>query len=148
MAAVFVSFIFPQSAEDVWRILRDFKAISSWLPGIGPSEIENGLQTDQLGAIRAFDLLGPDAPVREKLVSLSDREHSLKYALRQGPLPLRNMTAEMRVHPITETGGALVCWGAVFDCAEANEATCKGQLQGLYAEGLMNLKKVLNSRAG
>lgn len=139
MADVYVSFVFPQSADAVWRALRDYGAIAAWLPGASDGKIENGLKGDQIGAVRSFKLQ-PGGLIRERLLALSDADRSLQYLLLQGPLPLWAMIARMRVIEITETGGALVSWTARFDCAEADQTLCVGQLRQLYAEGLMGLR--------
>jgi hypothetical protein len=147
MVEVHVSFVFPQSVDAVWHVLRDYGAIASWLPGASNGQIENGLKTDQVGAVRRFNLR-PGNLIREKLLALSDADHLLQYLLLHGPLPLWNMIGELRVLEITETGGALVCWRAKFDADEADQVTCAGQLKYLYAEGLMNLRSLLKSGAG
>ncbi len=144
MAEVLISLVFAQPIEVVWRTMRDFKSICSWLPNASDCEIENGSAADRIGAIRRFSLNG--SVVREQLLALSDREHSCSYLLVQGPLPVRNMIGSFRLYPITETGGTFGQWGATFDVNEQQEANAVDRLTKLYAGGWANLKKILGSQ--
>jgi hypothetical protein len=144
MAEALVSFIFEHSTDIVWRTLRDFGGICSWLPPAKDCQIEDGLAADQIGAIRRFSLSG--ALVREQLLALSDQDHSCSYLLLQGPLPVRNMIGAFRLCPITETGGTFGQWGARFDVAEQDRENAIAQLTKLYGDGWTNLKKILGAQ--
>jgi hypothetical protein len=146
MAEVCISVVFQQSVATVWGVLRDFNSICSWLPGAQGGAIENGL-ADQIGAIRRFQLGSGGPIIREKLLALSDRDHSCSYLLLEGPLPVRNLIGEFRLYEITETGGAFGWWRARFDVAEKDRATATDQLESLYSDGWTNLKKMLGSQA-
>jgi hypothetical protein len=145
MAEVLVSFVFDQSIAAVWTVLRDFNSISSWLPGARCGEIENGLPADQIGAVRRFQI-GNGAVVRERLLALSDLDHSCSYSLLEGPLPVHDMTARFCLYEITETGGTFGYWRAEFNVAEKDQAMATEQLQKLYAGGWSNLKKILGDQ--
>jgi len=141
VAEVAVSFVFAQPIDAVWRILRDFNSIASWLPGAVDGAIENGLAPDQIGAIRRFTLNG--AIIREKLLTLSDLDHACAYSLLEGPPSLRNMIADFRLYEITEIGGTFGYWRAKFDVREQDRLPAMEQLQKLYSGGWSNLKKIL-----
>lgn len=145
MAEVLVSFVFTESIEAIWVVLRDFDGLPSWLPGASNSEIENGRAPDQVGAVRRF-CLGPGGDVvRERLLSLSDLDHACTYLVLEGPLPVRNMVGEIRAREITETGGTFVSWRASFGVEKRDEPTAVEQLKELYASGLSNLRKIIIS---
>ena len=143
MAEVFISYVFEQPIDVVWRPLRDFGSMS-WLPTAGDCRIENGLAADQIGAIRSFPL-GADI-VREKLLALSDLDHACSYLLLQGPLPVRNMIGAYRLWTITDTGGTFGIWRATFDVADAQKDGAADQLTKLYASGWTNLRKILGGQ--
>jgi hypothetical protein len=147
MAEVYVSCVFNQSIEAVWRVLRDFNSISRWLPAVSKGDIENGLAPDQIGAIRRFYLQPGDALVRERLLALSDLEHSCSYSLLEGPLPVRNLVGEMRLFEISETAATFGTWRATFDVDEKDRQTATDQLTNLYAGGWGNLKQILDAVA-
>ena len=147
MAEVCISVVFQQSVATVWGVLRDFNSISSWLPGAQGGAIENGMAADQIGAIRHFQLGVGGPVVRERLLALSDRDHSCSYLLLEGPIPVRNLIGEFRLYEITETGGTFGYWRAGFDVLEKDCAAATAQLKSLYSDGWGNLKKMLGGQA-
>jgi hypothetical protein len=143
MAEAFISIVFRQSIDAVWRVLRDFNSISSWLPEAQNGAIENGLATDQIGVIRRFQLGANGPVVREQLLALSDLSHACSYALLEGPLPVRNLIGEFRLYEITESGETFGYWRANFDVDEKDRLAATQQLTKLYSDGWNNLKKIL-----
>ena len=106
----------------VWEVLRDFNSHSAWHPAVGESRIENGEPADQVGCVRNFRTKDGTGLIREKLLTLSDREHSCCYCILEATLPVRDYVSEMRLRPITETGGTFGEWWATFDVDPEHEA--------------------------
>lgn len=89
MARAYASTILDAPIETVWATIRDFNGLPSWHPAIVWSEIEGGLDADVVGCIRSFHL-ADGAHVRERLLSLSDRDYSLTYNFETSAFPVTN----------------------------------------------------------
>ena len=60
--------------------------------------------------------------IREKLLTLSDREYTCCYCILEATLPVTDYVAEMRLRPVTETDQTFGEWWATFEVAPENEA--------------------------
>ena len=100
-------------ADAVWRLLRDFNGHDRWHPLVGRSVLEAGRRTDQVGAVRNFTLTGGER-VREILLSLSDRDRRLRYAIVESDLPLRDYVAEVVLKPVTDGDRTFWAWSSRF----------------------------------
>lgn len=140
MAEVHVSAVIEAPLEDTWRIVRDFNGLPKWLPGIKGSEIEGGGPADAIGAVRVMDVGMPDMKVREKLLALSDGEHSMTYSVLQGPLPLDDLVATIRMTPGPDDGTTLVEWSAEFTPRPASEEKAQKLLTKVFDGGLAALR--------
>ena len=59
--------------EAVWAVLRNFNGHDRWHPAVASSAIEEGAESDQVGAVRNFQLMD-GGRIREHLLALSDVE--------------------------------------------------------------------------
>lgn len=145
MPRVFHSAHLEPEAELVWRTLRDFGALHRWLPGIAICEIEDGLQGDQVGAIRRI-VARDGQQFREQLVALSDYDMVIGYSIIEAPLPISMHLAEIRVIPVTEGGGSFIGWSAEFSTAE-DEAERIGHwmINDVFRPGFNGLSQVVAS---
>ena len=100
-------------ADAVWRLLRDFNGHDRWHPLVARSALEAGRRTDQVGAVRNFTLTGGER-VREILLSLSDRDRRLRYAIVESDLPLRDYVAEVVLKPVTDGDRTFWAWSSRF----------------------------------
>jgi hypothetical protein len=118
VARSYYSTVFEQSADDVWRVIRDFNNYLVWVDGAGESAIEGGKPGDAVGAIR--NVLYKGMRRRQRLLALSDAERSQTYEFAgDTPLPVQNFQATIRVTPIVDVDRAFVEWWAAFDCEPA-----------------------------
>ncbi len=78
MAKSYYSTVFEQSADDVWRVIRDFNNYPVWVDGAGESVIEDGKTGDTVGAVR--NVLYNGSRRQQKLLALSDVGRSQTYA--------------------------------------------------------------------
>ena len=118
MAKSYYSTVFDQSADAVWKVIRDFNNYPVWVDGAGTSRIEHGKTGDTVGAIR--DVLYKDMRRRQRLLALSDVERAQTYEFAgDTPLPVQNFQATIRVTPIVDGGRAFIEWWATFDCEPA-----------------------------
>jgi len=83
----------------------------------------------------------PDgSQIVEKLESKDDGSRSLTYSIVNSPLPVANYTSTMTVHD--KGGQAEVEWSSNFDPKGASPEDAMKAVQGVYAAGLENLKKM------
>ena len=66
MAKAYYSTVFPQPAEAVWEIIRDFNNYLVWVGGAGESRIEEGKSGDAVGAVRNAQYRG--RTIRQRLL--------------------------------------------------------------------------------
>jgi NADPH2:quinone reductase len=100
--------------EVVWAVLRNFNGHDRWHPAVASSEIEEGAEDDQVGAVRSFRLID-GGRIREQLLALSDVETSFTYCILEAPVFLRNYLANVRLRRVTDDETCLWEWRASFD---------------------------------
>ena len=115
----------------VWRVLRDFNGHDRWHPAVARSALEEGRRTDQVGATRNFTLTGGER-LRERLLALSDQDHSFRYTIVESEVPLRNYVAEVTLKPVTDGDRTFWSWQSRFETPAGREA----ELAALVAEGV------------
>ena len=113
MVRVLRTTVLDAPVDAVWRILRDFNGHDRWHPIVERSTLEDGRRTDQVGAVRNFTIRSGER-VREVLLSLSDRERHLRYAIVDSDLPLEEYVAEFFLKPVTDGGGTFWSWSSRF----------------------------------
>jgi NADPH:quinone reductase-like Zn-dependent oxidoreductase len=132
-------------AERAWALLRDFNGHARWHPSVAESAIEDGAGSDQVGAVRAFRLVG-GARIREQLLALSDRRMAFSYCVLEAPEPLIDYVATLRVRPVTDTGGALIEWRSAFKPPEEDrERLARFVREEIIDAGLAALRHVLGA---
>ncbi|MGI9520577.1 MAG: SRPBCC family protein [Hyphomicrobiaceae bacterium] len=121
MAKVYVSSVVNAPAADVWERVRDFNALPNWHPQIAESRIESSEPSDKVGCIRSFKLSNGDQ-LREQLLGLSDYDLFCTYSILDGPMPLTDYVATLRLTPVTDGDRTFIEWSAEFNCAPDVEA--------------------------
>jgi NADPH:quinone reductase-like Zn-dependent oxidoreductase len=106
--------------EAVWEILRDFNGHDRWHPAVRRSALDGGKRTDQVSAIRSFDLTEGEH-LREQLLSMSDADHSFRYAIVESEIPLQNYIAEVCLKPVTDSNRTFWSWTSRFDTPRGRE---------------------------
>jgi len=141
MARVYVSSVINAPAAKVWERVRDFNALSKWHPRIRDSRIEEGLPADKVGCIRSMHLQNGDA-IREQLLALSDYDMSYTYSMLEGPMPLADYVATLRLTPVTVEDRCFMEWSAEFECApEATADLVSGIGTNVFRGGMEALKR-------
>ncbi len=119
MAEAFYSIVLDHPAADVWSVIRPFGHYA-WAGVTGTTTIEDGMATDQVGAIRRVEL--PGRTIRQVLLAHSDIERFYTYAfVGSPPQKVRDYVATIRVTPVVDSGQAFVEWRATFDALDAGE---------------------------
>jgi hypothetical protein len=135
MARAHASSVIDAPIEQVWRRIRDFNALADWHPGIAKSAIEGGKPSDQVGCVRVLTLQD-GAIIREQLLEMSDLGHHYSYSILEGPLPVANYRATLRLRRISDGNRTFADWSATFDPdppekqTEAEDFVSNGVFQG------------------
>lgn len=143
MVRIYVSDVIDAPIEKVWGIIRDFNGMPAYHPFIRDSEIEGGLPSDAVGCVRSFHL-GNGDHLRERLLSLSDRDHSCVYAILDSPMPVTDYVAGYHLRPVTEDGRTFVEWWAEFGVDPADEERIVAQVRdGTFRQAFQSIKQKL-----
>ncbi|GGK20914.1 SRPBCC family protein [Salinarimonas ramus] len=146
MAKVYVSAVIDAPIEEAWAVLRDFNALPRYHRFFARSEIEDGLPSDRIGCVRNFHT-HDGGHIRERLLTLSDREHRCCYEIIEATLPVRNYVAEMTLKPITESGRTFGEWWAEYDVAEADAAEVHRTVTDTFRFAFEGAEDVVHGRA-
>lgn len=129
--------------DAVWEVLRDFNGHDRWHPAVARSALEAGRRTDQVGAVRSFTLTTGER-VREILLTLSDREHRLRYAIVDSDLPLEDYVAELCLRPVTDGDRTFWSWSSRFRAPPGEEqALARLVAEGVYEAGFEGVRTAL-----
>ncbi len=74
MAKAYYSTMFTQSADDIWKVIRDFNNYPVWVDGTGESAVEGGKSGEAVGCVR--NVLYQGKRIRQRLLALSDPDRS------------------------------------------------------------------------
>ena len=129
--------------ERVWAVLRDFNSHSAWHPAVGPSAIERGEASDQVGCVREFTLKDGNH-IREQLLALSDRDHVSTYCILDATLPMRNYVATVQLKRVTDGDRTFWHWESTFDVPRGREREFEQLVGGqVYEAGFTGLAAFL-----
>jgi NADPH2:quinone reductase len=129
--------------ERVWAVLRDFNSHSAWHPAVGPSAIEHGKPSDQVGCVREFTLKDGNQ-IREQLLALSDRDHVSTYCILDATLPMRNYVATAQLKRVTDGDRTFWHWESTFDVPRGREREFEQLVGGqVYEAGFAGLAAYL-----
>ncbi|MDW8803290.1 SRPBCC family protein [Streptomyces scabiei] len=106
--------VIDAEASRVWRVLRRFGDIATWFPGVTQSKIEDGLPDQTVGAVRAM-VLSDGNPLRERLLSMDDKNRSLSYGFEESSLPYDDFVLTVRLVPLDDGSRTFIRWTAHFD---------------------------------
>jgi hypothetical protein len=124
------------SADEVWRWIGGFDALSAWHPAVERSALEDG------GRLRRLSLRGGGA-LLERLQAFNERERQYAYTIEEGPLPVAGYRSTLSVRDRAASSGlgrgCEVCWSGEFTPAGASEADAVGVMRGIYRAGLDTL---------
>jgi len=143
MARAYASAILDFPIEAVWPWMRNFNGLPDFHPAIVRSEIEEGLDADVVGCVRAFHL-ADGAHVRERLLMLDDARFTFSYNFETPAFPVKNYLATVRLHPVTSGDRTFCEWEATFDEAPGDEGKYVDIVSnGVFAEGWKALRAKL-----
>jgi NADPH:quinone reductase-like Zn-dependent oxidoreductase len=132
MVDIHRSIVVDAPVDLVWAIVRDFNGHDRWHPAVANSAIEEGIEADQVGAVRNFRL-ADGGRIREQLLALSDVQMSFRYCILEAPIFLCNYVASVRLRRVTDGEACLWEWRASFDPRAAE----KERLGAFVAQEIM-----------
>ena len=123
--------------------MKKFGEIQEWHPSIVGSSIEDNQPDGLVGCIRKLTL-ADGAVVRERLLSIDDRNTTLSYRFEESPLPLDNYVATVKLVSLTGQSKTFINWSARFDLQDLNTAEHYQELiRGLIVDGHNSLQLFL-----
>lgn len=147
MVRIVESTIIDAPCEEVWRLLRDFNGHDRWHPAIAQSSIEEQRPFDMVGAVRRFSL-ADERTLREQLLALSDKDHTLTYCLLESPLPLMGYIATIRLRPVTDGDRTFWEWRSEFTPpAHRRDELTKLVRDGIYRAGFAAIARHFGTSA-
>ena len=146
MVSIVESAVIDAPVDDIWHVLRDFNSHMVWHPAIAESRIEESMPSDSVGAVRCFTLKD-GGMLREQLIMLDDAKRELAYCLMEGPLPLFDYVASIRVKPVTDGNRTFWQWRSSFrPPTERREEMISLVRDGIYRAGFGGLAAYLRRR--
>ncbi|MBK1696267.1 SRPBCC family protein [Rhodovibrio salinarum] len=126
------------SAERVWETIGRFESIDSWHPSVLGIEMSGSEHQPE----RRLELGDPEKLV-DRLESHDDAAMSYRYSYRGGPLPLSEMTAELRVKP-DDAASCTIEWSAdLSPDGDTEQDQAVAELQNFFRRGLEHLRFTL-----
>jgi len=124
----------PASAEEVWKLIGGFNALPDWLPFIVESVAGEG------GRVRHLTT-ADGAVIVERLQTFDNAARTYSYSIEQGPFPVSDYLATVKVSAVPGKQAALVEWGGQFVAVGVSEAEAIAIFDGVYQGGLKELSK-------
>lgn len=130
MAVVTKEIRIARSPEDVWGVVGDLGAISSWVPLINSAKVEGNTRTC---------VTDDGGTITEKILGRDDAARRYEYEIVVSPFPLTSYRASMEVHD-DDDGCARVVWTAALEPAEMGEV-----MAPLFEQSLETLRQHLGA---
>jgi hypothetical protein len=147
MAKAFRSAVINGPIEAVWQTIRPFDALPAWQPLCPDTHIEGGESPVMVGSIRNIKQTD-GGHFRERLLSISDIEHSQTYMLLDPPLSVTSMVTTLRLYPITDGDRSYLSWSSEVVVGKQDEASFIKLLHDSFMIGINNLKTMFDTGDG
>jgi carbon monoxide dehydrogenase subunit G len=116
-----------RSADDVWKVVRDFGGLAEYMPGIDKCEVD--------GDVRTLEMMG--IQVKEQLHAIDDTARSITYSIVESPMT--NLEFHQATITITPDGaGSRATWAWEIRPDELNPL-----MEGSYSSGVAGIKSAL-----
>ena len=141
MISVFASSVIDAPVEEVWKIVGDFGSIGDWLPGVVSCHIQEGGAPDRIGSVRLLDM-GEIGTLHEKLLALSETEHTVTFAIVESPLPIQDYRSTIRLLPVTDGGKSYISWAGEFEATPEHAGEMRTRMpRDVYQPAFDTLKR-------
>jgi len=136
MPKVNMSTAVAANADQLWQAIGGFGAIADWHPAIEKAELTG----ETKGSLRKLHLVG-GGTITERLEEVSPSERVYRYAITDGPLPVSNYLAEIKVKDNGD-GTSTVEWSSEFEAKGVPDSEALQTIQGIYQAGFDNIAKL------
>lgn len=127
---------------EVWRTIRPFDGLPAWHPLCPDTQIEDGRSPLAVGSVRNIKQTDGQH-FRERLLAISDADHSQTYMMLEPPRTVTSMVTTMRLYPITDGDGTYLSWSADIAAEEkGDETSFVGFVEDAYMTGIRSLQKM------
>ena len=137
MSKVNMSTRIKGSADEVWKLIRDFNGLPIFISAIKKSTMEGS----GIGAVRTLSLDGGGPPIKEKLEKLDDQAKTLSYSIVTSPLPVQDYFSTVEIKDMGP-GECEVKWYSTFQPKGVSEAEAVKVIEGVYTGAFEGLKKL------
>ena len=118
-----------RSPDDVWKLLREFGGLETWMPGIETCVVD--------GDVRTVGLMGIE--IKEQLRNLDDAKRTISYSVVESPMGnLESHLATITVEP--EGEGSHLTWSVAVSPDDL-----LGLFVPVYEGSVIELKKKIES---
>ena len=124
----------PGKPADVWAVVGDFCAIKDWHPAVVECE-----EFEEGGGTYRTLTLGDGGKIKEKLTDKADTAYS--YEIVEGPLPVKDYAATLKVGKGGEDGRVEIHWRGEFDADGVEDAKAEEIITGIFNDGVSSIKK-------
>ena len=116
-----------RSADDVWKVVREFGGLADYMPGIDKCTLD--------GDVRTIEMMG--IQIKEQLRSLDDDNRSVTYSIVESPMT--NLEFHEATIAITPDGaGSKATWSWEIRPDELGPL-----MEGSYTSGVAGIKKAV-----
>jgi len=134
MAHTTTSIKIPASPYKVWKLIGGFNSLPDWVPYLPSSELSEG------GSVRHLINSYGDAIV-ERLEAFNDKERYYTYSIMEGPFPVTDYQATIRVKEGTDGESSLVEWSGSFTPVGVSDQETIDLFHGIFKDGLEALQQ-------
>jgi mxaD protein len=139
------------SVDKVWDTAKNFDSLNAWHPAVAKDEIIEG-KNNTVGAVRKLTLQD-GGTIKEKLLSFDAANHTFKYAILEGVVPVSGYTSTFTVKAAGKDSSTAT-WSGNFKRKNVgdkpgpheDDKTATDTVSSIYQSGLDNLKKVLETK--
>ncbi len=144
MAHAHRSAVIAGPIEEVWAVVRPFDGLPQWHPLCPDTSIEGGESPDRVGVVRSISQTD-GGHFRERLLALSDLEHSQTYTLLDPPASVTQMVTTLRLYPITDLDQTYLSWSSQVEVDTSDEASFVTLLHDSFMIGIRHLQTMFDS---
>jgi Polyketide cyclase / dehydrase and lipid transport len=137
MSKVNMSTRIKGSADEVWKLIRDFNGLPVFISAIKNSTMEGA----GIGAVRTLSVDGGGPPIKERLEKLDDQAKTLSYSIVTSPLPVQDYFSTVEIKELGP-GECEVKWYSTFQPNGVSEAEAVKIIEGVYSGAFEGLKKL------
>jgi len=123
------------AADQVFGVFADFGGLMRWSPGLTGCDLEGS----GVGAVRTLRM--GELVIRERLEECDAAARRMRYAIIDGPVPVRDYLATVVVSDSGD-GGARIEWSSHFEPVGAPADQMVELFEGIYRQGIDALAKL------